>query len=226
MIAAIVVAAGSGARLGAVLPKALVPIAGAPLVSWSLRALDRCAQVAVIVVAAPAEHQGAMRDAVPAGQATPVIVVAGGSSRQRSVAAAMAVLPADVTIVLVHDAARPLLTAAVCDGVIAALDGVDGAIAASPVTDTLKRGDSDGVVVATVDRADLWAAQTPQGFHTSALRAAFAAAGDRELDTATDCAAMVEARGGRVRLVPTATPNLKVTVPADLAIVGALLRPE
>lgn len=224
MIATIVVAAGSGARLGAALPKALIEIAGAPLVTWSLRAFAACARVQMVVVAAPAGHESAIRAAVPPELAASVAVVTGGASRQRSVAAALAVLPSEVTVVLVHDAARPLVTADLCDAVVAALDGVDGAIAASPVADTLKRSDGDGLIMATVDRADLWAAQTPQGFHAPILRAAFAAADDHELDTATDCASMVEARGGRVRLVPAGAPNLKVTVPADAVIVEALLR--
>lgn len=223
MIAAIVVAAGFGTRLGAEVPKALVEVGGAPLLAWSMRAIDACDRITEIVVAAPAGHEAAIRDAVPPQVATSWSVVAGGASRQRSVAAALAAVPAGASAVLVHDAARPLVTADLFDRVIDALVGVDGAIAASPVADTLKRADAAGVVAETVDRAGLWRAETPQGFEASVLRAAFAAAGEEELDTATDCASMVERRGGRIRLVDARTPNLKLTTAADAAIVDALL---
>lgn len=223
MIAAIVVAAGSGTRLGGDVPKALIEIAGAPLVAWSLRAIDQCARIGAVVVAAPAGSVDQLRQALPKGLRVQVRVVAGGSSRQRSVAAALAHVPDDAELVLVHDAARPLATPAVFDAVIDALASEDGAIAASPVADTLKRAGTGAVVTETVARAGLWRAETPQGFRAAVLRAAFAAASDDELDRATDCASMVEARGGRVRLVDSGAPNLKVTTPADAVIVAALL---
>jgi 2-C-methyl-D-erythritol 4-phosphate cytidylyltransferase len=126
--------------------------------------------------------------------------------------------------VLVHDAARPLLTPALVAAVLDGLDGVDGAIAASPLADTLKRAGEDMLIAGTVDRAGLWRAETPQAFHAPALRAAVAAA-ERAgtLAAATDCASMVEANGGRVRIVASGAPNLKVTTPADLVVAEMLL---
>ncbi len=165
-----------------------------------------------------------MRMAVGEAGGEGLVVVSGGASRQRSVQAALAAVPDDAEYILVHDAARPLVTAELCLALLAALDGAEGAIAASPVADTLKRAGEDMVITATVDRAELWQAQTPQAFHADVLRHAFATATDEVLDTATDCASMVQALGGRVRLVATAAPNLKVTTPADLLVAGQLLR--
>jgi 2-C-methyl-D-erythritol 4-phosphate cytidylyltransferase len=216
--AAILVAAGSGVRMGARAPKALLPLAGRPMLAWSLAALDG---VGTIVVAAPAGHEAEVR-AVAGGAA----VVPGGASRAESVAAALAAVPATAEVVLVHDAARPLLTPEIVAAVIAGLDDADGAIAARPVADTLKRADGRErpVVEATVDRAPLWAAETPQAFWADVLRGAVARAeAEGRLAAATDCASLVEAAGGRVRLVATPGPHLKVTTPADLALADHLL---
>lgn len=165
-----------------------------------------------------------MRMAVGEAGGEGLVVVSGGATRQRSVQAALAAVPDDAEYVLVHDAARPLVTGELCLALIAALDGAEGAIAATPVADTLKRMGEGLVITETVDRADLWQAQTPQAFHADVLRHAFAGATDATLDTATDCASMVQAIGGRVRLVHAATPNLKVTTPADLLVAEHLLR--
>ncbi len=224
MTYAIVVAAGSGVRMGSRMPKALMPLGSRPLVAWSLIALAACKAIDGIVLAAPTGQEIPMRMAVGEAGGEGLIVVSGGASRQRSVQAALAAVPDDAEHILVHDAARPLLTAELCVALIAALDGVEGAIAATPVADTLKRAEQAMIVTETVDRADLWRAQTPQAFHADVLRHAFATATDEVLDTATDCASMVEALGGRVRLVATAAPNLKVTTPADLLIAEQLLR--
>ena len=218
---AIVVAAGSGVRMGAGMPKALVPLAGRPMLAWCLEALAASRVDGVVLVAPP----GMERDAdVAVGASVPMVaVVAGGATRSRSVANGLAALPASARRVLVHDAARPLLTPALADAVLDALDDADGAIAAAPLADTLKRAGPDLAVAGTVDREGLWAAQTPQGFHVDVLRYALAAADPAALDAATDCASLVEAAGGRVRLVHSAGPNLKVTTPADLALAEALL---
>lgn len=220
MVHAVIVAAGSGSRLGAHIPKALVPLAGAPLVAWSVRAFADCDGA---VVTAPAGWEADIADAL-ADAPLPVVVVTGGSTRQRSVAAGLAALPDDATRVLVHDAARPLVTREIVAGVAAALDEVDGAIAATRVADTLKRAGADDLVTATVDRTGLWHAETPQGFRAEVIRRVFAAADDAVLDTATDCASMAQAAGVAVRLVASATPNPKVTTPADAVVVAALLR--
>lgn len=165
-----------------------------------------------------------MRMAVGEAGGEGLVVVSGGASRQRSVQAALAAVPDDADYILVHDGARPLVTAELCVALIAALEGAEGAIAATPVADTLKRMGEGSLITETVDRAGLWQAQTPQAFHADVLRHAFATATDATLDTATDCASMVEALGGRVRLVHSAAPNLKVTTRADLLLAEQLLR--
>jgi 2-C-methyl-D-erythritol 4-phosphate cytidylyltransferase len=221
---AIVVAAGSGVRMGSKMPKALLPLGPRPLVAWSVLALAACKGIHGIVVAAPAGDETPMRMAIGEAGGEGMVVVSGGTTRQRSVKAALAEVPQDAQHILVHDAARPLLTSELIEALIAALDGAEGAIAASPVADTLKRAGEGAVIAETVDRAELWQAQTPQVFHADVLRLAFATATDEILDTATDCASMVESLGGRVRLVHAAMPNLKVTTRADLILAEQLLR--
>ena len=206
------------------MPKALIPLGSRPLVAWSLIALAACDAIDGIVLAAPTGQENPMRMAVGEAGGEDLVVVSGGATRQRSVQLALAAVPDGAEYILVHDAARPLVTAELCLALIAALDGAEGAIAATPVADTLKRAGEEMVITETVDRADLWQAQTPQAFHADVLRHAFAIATDATLDTATDCASMVQAIGGRVRLVATAAPNLKVTTPADLVLAEHLLR--
>jgi 2-C-methyl-D-erythritol 4-phosphate cytidylyltransferase len=216
---AIVVAAGAGVRMGAGVPKALMPLAGRPMIAWSLDALAGSGRVDAIVVVAPPGMEDAVRAAVgdPAGR----IVVPGGASRSESVREGLAAAPAAASRVLVHDAARPLLRPALVGAV---LDALDGAIAAAPVVDTLKRSGPDGLIAVTVAREGLWGAQTPQAFHAASLRAAVAAADAAgALAASTDCASIVEAAGGRVRLVAATAPNLKVTTPADHALAEAIL---
>jgi 2-C-methyl-D-erythritol 4-phosphate cytidylyltransferase len=220
---AIVVAAGSGERMGAGTPKALIPLAGRPLLAWSLGALHRSDRVDAVVVAAPPQGLEQARGIVDAA-CEGAVVTPGGASRSASVRAGLEAAGETPTRVLVHDAARPLVTPELIAAVLDALDGADGAIAASPVADTLKRARDDLAIEATVDRAGLWRAETPQVFHAPVLRSAIAAA-ERAgtLAASTDCASMVEADGGRVRIVPSTTPNMKVTTPADLLVAEALL---
>jgi 2-C-methyl-D-erythritol 4-phosphate cytidylyltransferase len=211
---AILVAAGRGERLGFDEPKALVRCAGRPLMAWSLEALH--AAGLEVVVALP---DGVP---VPAG----VRGVAGGAERSHSVRNALAVISPDADVVLVHDAARPLLTPELVASCLGALgDGVDAAIAAAPLTDTIKEADGDADaprVVRTLDRSRLWAVQTPQVFRRGVLEQALAQ-DDAVLAAATDDAALVEAAGGTVRLVAAPRWNLKVTVPEDLALAELLL---
>jgi 2-C-methyl-D-erythritol 4-phosphate cytidylyltransferase len=228
---AIVVAGGTGVRMGAGMPKALVPLAGRPLVSWCLEALAAAERVDGVLVVAPRGHVSEMTAALGGERAAAGLLglVAGGDTRARSVLAGLRALPAGAETVLVHDAARPLLQPSLADGVAAAVAGADGAIAASPIADTVKRAEPAGaegtlLIAETLDRARLWRAETPQAFRLDALLAAFAAADGAALDAATDCASLVEARGGRVRLVPSLAPNLKVTTPADLDLAEHLLR--
>ncbi len=188
------------------------------MVGWSIAAF-RQAGVAAIVVASPSGMGVAMSEAV--GEAGTVRVVDGGETRSASVANALALV--ETELVAIHDAARPLLTPELVDGVIAALEAdpaAAGAIAAVPVTDTIKRADR-GVVAETLDRDVLWAAQTPQVFDAAALRTALAEA-PTGLEP-TDEAMLVEGSGGTVLLHPTGAENLKVTTPFDLALAERLL---
>jgi 2-C-methyl-D-erythritol 4-phosphate cytidylyltransferase len=205
-VVGIVPAAGRGERLGADGPKAFVVCAGRPLIEWSLDVLrEVCDRVVV---------------AVPPGFSYPDSVE-GGPVRSDSVRRALAAAP-EATVVVVHDAARPLLTRSLVERCIAGLDGVDAAIAASPVTDTIKEVDPSGRVTRTLDRSTLWAIQTPQVFVADALRRALDLPLD-ELSAATDDASLVEAAGGTVRVVESSSANLKVTSAADLQRAQALL---
>jgi 2-C-methyl-D-erythritol 4-phosphate cytidylyltransferase len=205
-VVGIIPAGGSGERLGADRPKAFVVCAGRPLIEWSLEVLEAvCDRV---VVAAPA-------DWLRPGW------VEGGPSRSASVRNALAAAPEARTAV-VHDAARPLVTRELIDACLGALVGVDGAIAAAPVTDTVKEAYPDGTVLRTLDRSRLWAVQTPQVFRAEALRGALEA-DDATLAAATDDASLVEAAGWTVRLVEAPPGNIKVTTEADLARAEAAL---
>jgi 2-C-methyl-D-erythritol 4-phosphate cytidylyltransferase len=208
--AALLLAAGSGERLGLGRPKAFVELAGRPMLEWSLVAL-RAAGIAEIVVALP---DG---ESAPAGACG----VRGGASRSASVRAALAEVSADV--VLVHDAARPLVTPDVFARVAEALAEADCAIAAARVADTVKEADDASMVVATLDRSRLWAVQTPQGFRRDVLARALDV-GEDVLARATDDAWLVERAGGTVRVVETSPANFKVTTPHDLRVAEILLR--
>lgn len=209
--------------MGGDVPKALMPLGGRPMLLWSLDTIRACALIAGVVVVAPAGREQSVR-ALVAGPGAPVTVVPGAASRSESVREGLGAVPADAGRVMVHDAARPLVEDALVAAVLGALDGVDGAIAAAPVVDTLKRADAEGLIGGTVAREDLWAAQTPQAFHAPALRDAIAAAGRAgTLAASTDCASIVEAAGGRVRLVASVAPNPKVTTPADAVLAHAIL---
>jgi 2-C-methyl-D-erythritol 4-phosphate cytidylyltransferase len=212
MAVALVVAAGRGERLGSGGPKAFVQLCGRPMLEWSIAALRATASIEQIVVALPADVAG------PPG----CVCVTGGATRNDSVRAALAAAAPDADPVLIHDAARPLLTAELIEAVLAGLDGADAAIAAAPVSDTTKETDAAGIVTRTLERSRLWAVQTPQVFTRAALDAALAQPAE-ELARATDEALLVERAGGRVRVVPAAADNIKVTTPLDLLVVEQLL---
>jgi 2-C-methyl-D-erythritol 4-phosphate cytidylyltransferase len=214
----IVVAAGMGERLGSDRPKAFVKFGERTLVAASLETFEEHDGVDGIVVAVPPGFETDMSliaDDIGAGKIA--AAVPGGATRAESVANALQCLPDSAHFVLVHDAARPLVDEALIDRVMHGLAaGADGVVPALPVTDTVKRVGPDGAVAETFDRASLRAVQTPQGFPVERLRAAIAAAAG-ELATATDCASLVEAAGGRVVCVAGDPRNLKVTTPEDLA---------
>jgi 2-C-methyl-D-erythritol 4-phosphate cytidylyltransferase len=209
---ALIAAAGSGERLGAERPKAFVTLAGRPMLEWSVEAFRSVDAIEEIVVALPSGS------AAPAGTTG----VEGGAVRSASVRAALAASDGDP--VVVHDAARPLVTPVIIEATLAALtdSGVAGAVAAAPLTDTVKRTRPDTTVTETLDRSDLWAVQTPQAFRREALAAALDV-DDQTLASATDDAWLVERAGGTVRVVTAPPDNLKVTTGADLARAELLL---
>ncbi len=236
-VTAVIAAAGSGERLGAGGPKAFVPLAGRPLVEWSIAAMRATACVRSIVIACPPGHVHELGG-------HDLGVVDGGATRSQSVANALAAVGTE--LVAIHDAARPLVTPELVEGVVATLAAdpeADGAIAATPVSDTIKQAGEAGsapaegtraalttryganaalVVEATVDRGRLWAAQTPQVFRVDALRCALEA--DRaQVESATDEAMLIEAAGGRVLIHPSPPENLKVTTSTDLKLAELLL---
>jgi len=214
-VAVIVVAAGDGTRLGAGGPKALVGVDAHTILRHCLERVFQ-APPAQVVVVAPAGREGdALTDAVEAagGRRDLVTVVTGGSSRQASVQAGLSALWADIRLVLVHDAARALTPPQVFARVIEALEaGRVGVVPVLPVIDTIKRVDDDGAVVGAVDRAELSAAQTPQGFRRETLDAAYARAAREH----TDDAALVAEAGGEVSAVAGDPLSFKITTPADL----------
>lgn len=217
---AIIVAAGSGERLGAERPKAFVALGERVLLAESVERLDASEWIDAIVVAAPAGWEESAIVLAEELVATKVAaVVAGGATRTESVRAALAEVPDDALAVLVHDAARPLLEDVVIERVIASLaEGFDGVVPGLRVTDTVKRVER-GIVVETFERESLVTVQTPQAFPARVLRAAYAGA----LGDATDCAALVERNGGRIKVVEGDPRLLKITTASDLALIESWL---
>ena len=218
---ALIVAAGRGERLRLDRPKAFANLRDRPLLAESLERFEESDWIDSIVVAAAADwEEPTILLAEELGCGKIVEAVTGGETRAASVRAGLAKVPEDATVILVHDAARPVVPEDVIERVITALnEGYDGAVPVLPLPDTVKRLEGDQVVE-TVDRAGLATAQTPQAFVATALRAAVESDED-----ATDCSALVEARGGRVKAVPGDPRLLKVTEPADLEAVERLLAP-
>lgn len=204
---AVVVAAGGGTRFGA--PKQFAMLQGRPLVAWAVDAARGAVDGVVLVL--PADRSGAGYGAD--------VVVAGAETRAGSVRAGLEAVPDDAEIVVIHDGARPLATSALFRAVVAEVrGGADGAVPGLAVADTLKSVDAHDTVVATVSRAGMVAVQTPQAFRAGALRAAH-----RGEPEATDDAALLETSGATVRVVPGDPRNVKVTTPADLELVAALV---
>jgi 2-C-methyl-D-erythritol 4-phosphate cytidylyltransferase len=215
---AVLAAAGSGERFGADRPKAFVRLGEQPLLAESLARLEASDWIDAIVVAAPPGwEEPAILLAEELGCGKVSACVTGGATRADSVRLGVAEVPGDAAVVLVHDAARPLLDDSVVERVVTALgDGWDGAVPALPIPDTVKRVDGERVAE-TLPRGDLRVVQTPQAFVADVLRGALTAS------DWTDCSAAVEAAGGRVRVVDGDPRLLKVTDAADLDRVAALL---
>ena len=217
MAVALVVAAGRGERLGSSRPKALVSLAGRPMVQWSVISLQAVRQIEQILVALPADRL----DAVPAG----AIAVAGGRARSHSVRNALNAA-GDGDPVIVHDAARPLAPPELFARAIEELErsGADAVIAAAPVSDTIKVVEADGRTVnTTLDRSRLWAVQTPQVFRRAVLERALSDVSDAVLSSVTDDAGLVERIGGSVRVIDAGPQNIKVTTEIDLRLAELLL---
>ena len=218
-VAVLVVAAGSGVRLGPGVPKALRTLAGVPLLVHAIRRVNAAPSVGCVVVAAPPSAVEEVRELV--GRV--VTVVPGGPSRQASVAAALAHVPDGYDIVLVHDAARALTPSGQIERVAAAVrEGHGAVIPVLPVVDTIKQVDSAGEVIGTVDRTVLRAVQTPQGFRRAVLVEAHTGAMDGHIDH-TDDAGLAEKIGVPVWTVPGDEAALKITRPFDLAVAELLL---
>jgi 2-C-methyl-D-erythritol 4-phosphate cytidylyltransferase len=217
---AVLAAAGRGERLGSDRPKAFAKLRDRPLLAESLERLESSDWIdAIVIVAPPGWEEPSILVAEELGCAKVSACVAGGETRAESVRTGVAEVDDDATVIIVHDAARPVLAEEVLERVLTALnEGWDGAVPALPLADTVKRV-RGREVVETLPRGELVAAQTPQAFLAPVLRAAIAG----ELAGATDCASLVEARGGRVTTVPGDSRLVKVTDAADLELVASFL---
>jgi len=217
---ALLVAAGAGERLGIDRPKAFATLRGRPLLAESLDRLDRSPWVdAIVVAAAPGWEEPSILLSEELATTKVVSCVTGGATRAESVRVALEDVSEEAIVVLVHDAARPLVDDAVIERVLRPLaEGFDGVVPALPLPDTIKRVDGD-LVVETVSREGLVGVQTPQAFLAPALRRAYAG----DLADATDCASLVERSGGRVAVVEGDRRLLKVTTPEDLALIESWL---
>jgi 2-C-methyl-D-erythritol 4-phosphate cytidylyltransferase len=217
---AILVAAGRGERLGTDRPKAFAKLGELPLLAEPLRRLDESEWIDSVVVVVPSGwEEPAILLAEELGCGKVRSCVTGGTTRTDSVRAGVGEVPDDAAVVLVHDAARPILPDDVVERVLAPLaEGWDGVVPGLPVPDTVKRVGDDGGVVETVARDGLWTVQTPQAFPAETLRKAVTGGGE-----ATDCAGLVEAQGGRIKVVPGDPLLAKVTTADDLARIESLL---
>ena len=217
---AVLAAAGRGERLGSDRPKAFARLGGRPLLAESLERLEDSGWIDAIVIAAPPDWEEPSILVAEEIAATKVSsAVTGGASRSESVRLALEEVPAEAAVVLVHDAARPLLPEEVIERVLAPLsEGWDGVVPAVQLADTVKRVEGDRVVE-TLSREDLVAVQTPQAFLADALRRAVSG----DVSSATDCASLVESQGGRIKVVEGDPRLLKVTDAEDLALVESWL---
>lgn len=226
-VVALVVAGGEGARLGCAGGKQMALIAGAPVLTHTIRAFERCGAIdAIVAVVHPdrlSEYQSTAID--PYGFKKVIAVVGGGGSRDASVRNGLAAVPDGAGIIAVHDGARPLITAETIGGAVAQLESdprLAGVVVGHPAYDTLKWVDSGGMITGTPDRSLLWSAQTPQIFRATPLREAYARAAADGF-AGTDDASLVERQGGTVRMITGPRDNIKITVPEDLRFAEQVL---
>lgn len=225
--AAIILAGGTGERFGKEGGKQLVEIGGKPILTWSGEAFDAVGDIGLIVIVCPAERQGEyLSKAVdPFSFATPIVVAAAGSTRQESAFSGLELVPEEFEYVVMHDGARPLISADLIAHTIATLKGnidADGAVVAHPAIDTLKVVEN-GVIVGTPDRSVFWNAQTPQVFRAGIYRRAHASALSDGF-VGTDDSSLIERLGGRVLVVEGKRDNIKLTVPEDYLMLVAAVR--
>ncbi|MEB3159197.1 MAG: 2-C-methyl-D-erythritol 4-phosphate cytidylyltransferase [Synechococcus sp.] len=223
----LIAAAGSGRRMGADRNKLLLPLFEKPVLAWTLQAALSAESITWIgVVGQPVDYPeiakiiASVRELAPA---KPIVWIEGGSSRQESVSRGLAGLPSDAHYVLIHDGARCLAEPSLFNRCAEAVIAGDAVIAATPVTDTIKKVGADGVITATPDRSELWAAQTPQGFAVAQLREGHAEASRLSWDV-TDDASLYERLGWKVNVLDAGPANVKVTTPFDLVVAEAVLR--
>ena len=218
-VSAIIVAAGSGNRLGAKIPKAFVKINNHPMLEYSLEAYQNCLQINEIILVKPPSHRFnglAYFDRFPKLSA----IVTGGKERPDSVKAGLNAVSPDADIILIHDAARPLIRPEQINSVISAVKKHGAAILAAPVIDTIKSADKF-VIKRTIDRAGLWKAQTPQGFRRNILERTHL---NGKIINTTDDSMLAERLNIKVHIVPGNDNNIKITTPVDLEITSCLLR--
>lgn len=225
--AAIILAGGTGERFGKEGGKQLVEIGGKPILTWSVEAFDAVGDIGLIVIVCPAERQGEyLSKAVdPFSFATPIVVAAAGSTRQESAFSGLELVPEEFEYVVMHDGARPLISADLIAHTIATLKGnidADGAVVAHPAIDTLKVVEN-GVIVGTPDRSVFWNAQTPQVFRAGIYRRAHASALSDGF-VGTDDSSLIERLGGRVLVVEGKRDNIKLTVPEDYLMLVPAVR--
>jgi len=225
LITAVIVAAGKGERMGTLLPKPFLALAGVPLLIHTVRNLLRSPLITKLIIVVAAEREAFVQDLLERHGpfSVPIGLVHGGRERQDSVRLGLAALDPACEIVVIHDAARPFIAAEIVDRSVAAAVEVGGALVAIPVKDTLKQVDEDNTVLATVPRQRLWLAQTPQTFRVQLIREAHARALSEGI-IATDDAALLERIGAQVKVVLGDPLNFKITTPDDLRLAEAILQ--
>lgn len=218
----LIAAAGSGRRMGAARNKLLLPVAGKPVIAWTLKAALSAGRISWIgIVGRESDRREILSAVGPSSK--PIVWIQGGESRQESVLRGLAGLPDGTRHVLVHDGARCLVEPDLFNRCADAVEGGAALIAATPVTDTIKRVDGEGIIRDTPERAGLWAAQTPQGFAVDQLRHGHAEAQARGWSV-TDDASLFERLGWRVQVLDAGPENIKVTTPFDLTVAEAILK--
>ena len=222
MTTAILLAAGKSTRMGASVDKAFLSLVDKPVVAWSLLALERCADIdAIVLVVRKDQLLASKAVAKMFGISKIAAIVAGGTKRQESVAAGLAACDLDTRYVVIHDAARPLVTSDIVSEVVKNVKRFPAVTVGRPMADTVKVCEKGSTVTETLPRDKLWAVQTPQAFQIRDLRAAHKALGKREVSD--DCLA-VELNGGSVKIVTNLRPNFKITTVEDLQAAAALLK--